>query len=219
MKKSDNPKLEKAAAARPGKSERDELRRAEIVTAARYCVVRHGFHATSMAEIATQAQMSVGQIYRYFANKEAIVHAIVERIVSQRLAWIASTARQIDLPRLLARRMFADEAVEKEDHALLLEVTAEATRNPVVADIVRTADRRLHAQAVEAVRQDYPQLSDADISTRVEFMAVLSEGTAFRRATEQPADPVLLAALYREVIERLLPGKMPPPVRRTRKKP
>ena len=49
-------------------------------------------------------------------------------------------------------------------------------------------------------------------------MAVLSEGTAFRRVTEQPADPVLLAALYRDVIGRLLPGTMPA-VRRPRKKP
>lgn len=218
MKKSDISGAGKKAAPRPAKAERDELRRAEIVASARHCVVRHGFHATSMSEIASQAHMSVGQIYRYFASKEAIIHAIVERIVSQRLAWIASTARQVDLPQLLAQRMFADEAVEKEDHALLLEVTAEATRNPVVADIVRTADRRLHQQAVQAVRQDHPHLTDAEISTRVEFMAVLSEGTAFRRVTEQPADPVLLAALYREVIERLLPGTMPP-VRRTRKKP
>lgn len=218
MKKSDIPDAGKTGAARPAKAERDELRRAEIVSAARHCVVRHGFHATSMSEIASQARMSVGQIYRYFANKEAIVHTIVERIVSQRLAWIASTARQVDLPGVLAQRMFADDGEDDDDRALLLEVTAEATRNTVVADIVRKADRRLHAQAVEAVRQDHPQLTDAEISARVEFMAVLSEGTAFRRVTDQPADPVLLAALYREVIERLLPGKMPP-VRRSRKKP
>lgn len=82
---------------RPAKAERDELRRSEIAAAARLCVVRHGFHAASMAQIAEQAKMSVGQIYRYFPNKEAIVYDIVERIVSQRLAWIASSARQTDL--------------------------------------------------------------------------------------------------------------------------
>lgn len=206
LKKSDRRTTGQLPAARPTKAERDELRRNEIVTAARECVLRRGFHASSMAEIAARAQMSVGQVYRYFANKEAIVHAIVERIVSQRLEWVASTARQIDRPRMLARRLFSDERAEKDDHALLLEVTAEATRNPAVAEIVRAADRRLHAQGVEAVRQDHPHLSDREISARVEFMAVLAEGTAFRRLTDHPADPQLLEAIYSEVIGRLLPG-------------
>lgn len=192
---------------RPAKAERDELRRDEIAAAARLCVVRHGFHAASMAQIAEQAKMSVGQIYRYFPNKEAIVYDIVERIVSQRLAWIASSARQFDLAAFLASRMFSEDATEVEDRALLLEVTAEATRNPAVAEIVRKADRRLHAQAMAAVRVDYPELSEREAAARVEFVAVLSEGTAFRRATEQPADVATLEALYREVIGRLFPPK------------
>ncbi len=192
---------------RPAKAERDELRRAEIVAAARACVLRHGFHGASMSEIASHAHMSVGQIYRYFANKDAIVHAIVEHIISARVAWIASTGRQADLPTILAQRMFDD--AHADDQSLLLEVTAEAARNPAVADIVRKADHRLQATAVAAVLLDHPHLSPAQASARVEFMAVLSEGTAFRRVTEQLADPKLLAELYREVIERLLPGAPP----------
>lgn len=194
------------SAPRPAKPVRDELRRDEIVAAARACVLRHGFHAASMAQIAAEARMSVGQIYRYFPNKEAIIHAIVERIVTQRLAWIASTGGQVDLAQVLASRLFTHDAAEMDDRALLLEVTAEATRNPAVAEMVRTADRRLHAQAVAMVRLDHPQLSEPEAAARVEFMAVLSEGTAFRRVTEQRADPLLLASLYRDVIERLLPG-------------
>ncbi|CAN5675388.1 TetR/AcrR family transcriptional regulator [soil metagenome] len=191
---------------RPAKPVRDEIRRDEIVAAARACVVRHGFHAASMQQIAQEARMSVGQIYRYFPNKEAIVHAIVERIVSQRIAWIASTGRQMDLPQVLASRMFDESPSEADDRVLLLEVTAEAARSPTVAAMVRAADRRLHAQALATVRLDHPALTEAEAAARVEFMAVLAEGTAFRRVTDQLADPEVLAALYREVIERLLPG-------------
>src|SRR6185312_9438459 len=72
------------------KDQRDQTRRDQIVRAARRCVVRRGFHGASMAEIAAAARMSVGQIYRYFPSKEAIVHAIVERIVSQRLQGVAA---------------------------------------------------------------------------------------------------------------------------------
>lgn len=168
-------------------------------------VLRHGFHAASMAQIAQQAGMSVGQIYRYFPHKEAVIHAIVQAIVARRLGWIHSTGQQADLPQILASRMAHETAEDADDRVLLLEVSAEATRNPAVAAMVRAADRQLHATAVATVRQDYPALSEAEATARVEFMAVLSEGTAFRRATDQPANPQVLEALYRDVIAQLLP--------------
>jgi hypothetical protein len=89
---------------------------------------------------------------------------------------------------------------------LLLEITAEATRNPAVAEIVREADRRLHLQAVELVRTDFPQLSEQEAVARVEFIAVLSEGSAFRHATEQHAEPGELAAVYRGALEHVFPN-------------
>ena len=55
---------------------RADLRRAQILEAAHECFSREGFHAASMASIAAQADLSVGQIYRYFENKEAVIEAI-----------------------------------------------------------------------------------------------------------------------------------------------
>lgn len=57
--------------------ERREARRAEIVTAARRCFSRDGFHQTSMPDIAAEAGVSAGAPYRYFASKEEIILAIV----------------------------------------------------------------------------------------------------------------------------------------------
>lgn len=152
--------------------------------------------------------MSVGQIYRYFPSKEAIVHAIVERIVANRLQWMVSREERIDFAAVFAnRRVIHKSEDEPSDRILLLEITAEATRNAAVAEIVREADRRLHAQAVALVRSDYPELSDAEATARVEFIAVLSEGTTFRRVTRQRADPALLEALYREAIGKIFPDR------------
>lgn len=190
---------------RPVKELRDQLRRGQILSAAQACVVRHGFHAASMGQIAAEAKMSVGQIYRYFPSKEAIIHAIVERIVAQRLQWMVNPARRIDLPAVFANRSALHGADEHNDRILLLEVTAEATRNAAVAEIVREADRRLHSQAVALMRATHPELSEEEATARVEFIIVLSEGTAFRRVTQQRADPAVLEALYRDVIDRLLP--------------
>lgn len=193
---------------RPVKELRDQLRREQIVSAAQNCVVRRGFHAASMGQIAAESRMSVGQIYRYFVSKEAIIHAIVERIVAQRLQWMVSRDKQIDFAAVFANRSVVHVTDdEQSDRILLLEITAEATRNAAVADIVREADRRLHAQAVALVRAEYPELSEQEAIARVEFIAVLSEGTAFRRGTQQRADPVRLEALYRDAIGKLFPKR------------
>ncbi len=181
------------------------MRRDEIVDAARRCMVRHGFHAASMAEIAQQAQMSVGQIYRYFPSKEAIVRTIVERIVDRRLTWIEDESSPADFPRRLAARALDHGPHGADDRVLLLETTAEAARNPEIAEIVRKADRRLHAQAVAAVKRDHPGLSTKDARARVELVAVLSEGSAFRMATDRVADVSTLTALYRELLDRVFP--------------
>lgn len=191
---------------RPVKELRDQARREQIVSAARACVVRHGFHAASMGQIALEAQMSVGQIYRYFPSKEAIVHAIVERIVARRLAWMVDRDRQIDFAAVFAHRnhsQLADD--DRSERVLLLEITAEATRNVAVAEIVRAADRRLRGQAVDLVRTRYPELSEQEAAARVEFVKVLSEGSAFRSVTEQIADPALLESIYRDVLAKLFP--------------
>ncbi|HEY5760364.1 MAG TPA: TetR/AcrR family transcriptional regulator [Steroidobacter sp.] len=191
---------------RPVKELRDQLRRDQIVSAARGCVVRHGFHAASMGQIAAEAHMSVGQIYRYFPSKEAIVHAIVERIVARRLEWMVDRDRDIDFPARFANRRHANASEEeRSERVLLLEITAEATRNPAVADIVREADRRLRGQAVALVRGNYPELNEEEAAARVEFVTVLSEGSAFRTITEDVASPVLLEGLYREVLKKLFP--------------
>lgn len=194
-------KKKNEALRRPAKPLRDQLRRDQIVTAAQHCVVRYGFHAASMSDIAKQAQMSVGQIYRYFANKEAIVHAIVERMVAKRMKWIDGSRGGIDIATAMVKRLLGDMPGDAHDQVLLLEITAEATRNPAVAHIVREADRRLHAKAVATTKDNHPELSDKTAAARVEFLAVLIEGAMFRRLTQQQTGKATLAALYGDVLK------------------
>ncbi|HEX4824922.1 MAG TPA: TetR/AcrR family transcriptional regulator [Candidatus Polarisedimenticolaceae bacterium] len=48
-------------------------RKKQIVRAAMTCFARRGFHVTTMHDISAQAQISVGLIYRYFENKDAVI--------------------------------------------------------------------------------------------------------------------------------------------------
>ncbi|MET0534949.1 MAG: TetR/AcrR family transcriptional regulator [Steroidobacter sp.] len=189
---------------RPVKELRDQLRRGQIVSAAQNCVVRHGFHAASMGQIAAEAQMSVGQIYRYFPSKESIIHAIVERIVAKRLQWMLNREKQVNFAAVFAQRGHFRPG-DEDDRILMLEITAEATRNSAVAEIVREADRRIRSQAVTLVRADYPELTEREAAARVELMSVLAEGTASRYVTEQVIDPELMEHIYADTLRKLFP--------------
>jgi AcrR family transcriptional regulator len=54
-------------------------RRTQILEAAIVCFAKRGFHQTSMHDVSAEAGISVGLIYRYFANKEAVIAAMADR--------------------------------------------------------------------------------------------------------------------------------------------
>jgi TetR/AcrR family transcriptional regulator len=69
--------------AAPAPSNRSERRKARtvqaILEAAEHKFLRHGFHATTVEEIADAADVSVGSIYVHFQSKEGLYLALIER--------------------------------------------------------------------------------------------------------------------------------------------
>lgn len=182
---------------------RQKLRQDEIVTAARRCFRTRGFHAASMSQIASEAKLSVGQIYRYFSSKDAIIEEMIRRIIDYRIAEMEGNARTDKMPETLAwRRTLSD-----DDDALMLEMSAEATRNPQVATMLAEADGRMFANACEQLKKSHPHLSEARILTGIEVMAVMMEGTIYRRLTPQKVSPDALHEIYKEIVSMLFnPG-------------
>jgi AcrR family transcriptional regulator len=52
-----------------------------IEDAARELFIKQGFHATSMRDIAKRAQVSLGNVYNYYATKDAIFESIIDGYV------------------------------------------------------------------------------------------------------------------------------------------
>lgn len=61
---------------KPGKQPKPRPGRAEILAAALDLFSDYGFHGTSMALLAKTAKIPVGTIYRHFAGKEELIHAL-----------------------------------------------------------------------------------------------------------------------------------------------
>jgi AcrR family transcriptional regulator len=192
---------------RPNHDERAQERRVQIVDAARQCVVRHGFHASTMAEIAAAAKMSVGLIYRYFPNKDAIARAIVESVVN-RTEPPPVPLRSEEIPGDVARLMLSEPPPElRENQMLLLEVHVEATRNPVVAEIIERTDVEFRERFLANVYKDFPAFDPEEAAARMEMLTAIVNGTTMRRLARPGPPSERLVEVYREIISSLLQGK------------
>jgi TetR/AcrR family transcriptional regulator, repressor for uid operon len=114
-------------------------RRCQILDAALVCFAKRGFHQTSMHDISAEAGISVGLIYRYFENKEAVISAMADRHKKE-ISEMLQRARQA--PTLLESLEILFTAHCCEDapqlvSAFVVDLYAEASRNPHVADLVR----------------------------------------------------------------------------------
>src|SRR3982751_4492242 len=114
-------------------------RRSQILEAAIACFAKRGFHQTSMHDISADAGISVGLIYRYFANKEAVIAAMADRHKSE-IQDLLERARQAATLFESLEILFTahcSESSPKVLSAFVVDLYAEASRNPRIADLVR----------------------------------------------------------------------------------
>ncbi len=214
--KTPNPELQTrrtmSAIAKPHpESVKSELRRQQVLNAATECFRREGFHGSSIARISQAAGMSAGHIYHYFGSKEAIVVAIAEREENDMGKLMRRVKQDHDCGDLVARmtRQTAEMVERNSDPlhvGLSLELAAEAARNPSVAEIQRRSDQAIVEQIFEmAQRVGVPSgLDEPDLRLRMEIIATLFNGLAFRSILDPQRDRPTTVRLVNELIHFLL---------------
>lgn len=194
-----------AAAARS----RAARQRERILDAAEICFIQSGFHGASMADVATTAGMSAGLIYRYFDGKSAIVKAIIERHIESdecKAIGLKSSADVINsMLDIFERWRRGDDP--KFNPVLLLELSAEASRDAQIAKAVRSSDQIIGGDIAQALRccaqANGVALTAADARSSAVVLQCLMEGMAMRvvrdpklrRGTLLPALTKIVAAL------------------------
>lgn len=182
-----------------------EEKRRKILHAAVECFAARGFHQTSTAEICARAGMSPGNLFHYFPNKHAIIAAIVEEEGSETSAYFADVSRSTDLFAELISFMdvILGLAADTAYLSLTLEITAEATRDPRIGELVARNDRELQDALNALLRnaaargQVDPKLDPAG-SAR--WIAALIDGIFSRAAI----DPGFRPLEEREMLQLLL---------------
>jgi len=138
-------------------------RRAQILEAAVICFAKRGFHQASMHDISAEAGISVGLIYRYFQNKEAVIAAMAERHKKE-ISDLLERARQA--PSLLEslETLFTAHCCEdspKVISAFVVDFYAEASRNPQMADLVRDVLHTAMNGVIEVIARSPEVRNDA----------------------------------------------------------
>jgi len=118
-------------------------RRGQILRAAMICFARRGFHQTIMHVISAEPGISVGLIYRYFENKDAVISAMADEH-KREIHEVLERARLAPTLVEAFEIIFTWDCSENAPQivsAFVVDLFAEAGRNPRVADLVRDVAR------------------------------------------------------------------------------
>ncbi len=196
--------------ARPKKhydEDRAAARRKQVLDAAEVCFFRHGFHGASMAAISREAGMSVGHIYNYFDNKEAIIAAMSEqemtRILVRCQAMADSRERFVGELKAMLRERIADDAADSNCSVLMRDLMAEVGRNETITRAVRDFDRRIREELRGLCRLHQPQLPEPIVNARIEALLVLLDGYGLRKTLNPDIDAQAYAAEMETLIESM----------------
>ncbi|HWE46695.1 MAG TPA: helix-turn-helix domain-containing protein [Caulobacteraceae bacterium] len=172
---------------RTRRTEPAEVRRRQLLDAAKRCFRAVGFHATTMAEVAAEAGVSVGLIYQHFASKEALIEGIVLEDLEQQMRDMAVVLdhRPKTLIEAIALATKANLRImlDRDRTALMIEIAAEATRNPKIRAFVAETEARIGPDYHERLMALKPaDWSDEKMAARFEVLGGMLRGLALQAA-------------------------------------
>jgi AcrR family transcriptional regulator len=187
---------------------RAELTRQRILTAAAHVFAEHGYAAGTTNRIAERARISIGSLYQYFPNKDAILAALLVRHLD-RGDW--TDADKVDVsPGSLpaAIRALVRDAIDnhREDPALLRMMIEEARVSPELVEAMERHGRSRVAQVRDLLAR-HPDVSVTDLDTAAELIVTTVElNTHKLMAAPQTIPEEVFAAELVDMVTRYLHG-------------
>jgi AcrR family transcriptional regulator len=187
--------------------------RTRILDAAQRCFVQSGFHRATVQDVASEAGMSAGNIYRYFGSKNQIIAGLCARDRADLAASfgnLRSAAEPIALFLEIGRKHLVEEPREKA--VFLLDLWAETARNPEIASVCREFEVDITTwmtgfmEQLIADGQAHPEL---DAGAVTQLLLCMSDGLLSRRAREPGFDPARQLDHINDVLRLACAGLLP----------
>ncbi|MGW4528093.1 TetR/AcrR family transcriptional regulator [Amycolatopsis sp. NPDC004378] len=179
---------------------RAELTRQRILTAAAHVFGEHGYAAGTTNRIAERAGISIGSLYQYFPNKDAILAELLVRHLDNGAA-IAERVQREELPGPIEEifRRFVRGAIESHlDEPRLLRVLLEqAPKSTDVLEKVELLKKRLVAYLRDLL-DDHPEVRVADTETAARLIVTTVELVVHQLVADH--EPVDFGKLENELV-------------------
>jgi TetR/AcrR family transcriptional regulator, transcriptional repressor of bet genes len=193
---------------------REAERSAQVLRAARACIVALGYERVTMRDIAETAGVSTGTVVHYFRDKESVLEAaLLGKIQDTGIAFRAAlagaqTARE-RLERLVEASLPASDEV-RDEWRLWVTFWGEATRNARLRAVSERQHQRWTRFLAGILREgvaggEFAPVDPEAIATQI---AALVDGLAVQATLGNPA---LSAARMRELCLDALRHLLPPP--------
>ncbi|OHU89520.1 hypothetical protein BKN37_25785 [Mycobacterium talmoniae] len=142
----------------------------------------------STNQIAKHAHLSIGTVYRYFDNKDAIVVALRARTeddIMRRL--VAALAEGLALDAVVGARHVLSALVDAlEDHRGVMGAVINDLPLGIQSNVLPTIEGHLHHLARLALLQHYPHLSDTEVDEILYLGMGMMLQVALRIAVDRP---------------------------------
>ncbi|MGW7384599.1 TetR/AcrR family transcriptional regulator [Streptomyces sp. NPDC054794] len=183
-----------------------DARHEQILTAARRCFLRDGFHSTSMQDLFAEARLSAGAVYRHFTSKDEVILAIAEenmRDVLDITLAVATNRPGRSMGAVMAELLdvIRAKSVEEDPAGLAVLVWGEAVRNRSLAGKLDQLMGRIHANLVILVR-DHQEAGGLPTNVIASTMLAVLPGYILQVALLDPA----AVAEMPDAVRALWPG-------------
>jgi TetR/AcrR family transcriptional regulator, repressor for uid operon len=197
---------------RKGDQVKFEEKRREILEGAARCFIRDGFRGASISTICAEAQISPGHLYHYFPSKEAIIEAMAAtHLESIRTRFSQLADKKDAIAVITAELQRSRKGAISGEQALILDLMAEAGRNPAIAKIVHSHTRAIRGLLAETLRNGQatggidPNL---DVELAASILINLMDGSKILRIRDPKIDTRKCGEMLATMIARFLSGNV-----------
>jgi AcrR family transcriptional regulator len=202
------PRAAGPTARRQPTQQRSHERLERILSVAKELVAHHGSDALKMSEIAGRAEISIGSLYQYFPNKDAILAQLLIRHID-RGSW--AEADRLDLSPGTLRdtvQALVRDAIDShsEGPQLLRIMIEEAPRSQDLLDAVDRHGRIRTAQIRELLTR-HPDVRVGDVGTAADLILFTIEINTHKMMAAPGSVPVeTFATELADMVTRYLRG-------------
>jgi len=168
-----------------------EQRKQDIIRAAKQMFVQQGYASTTISQIASEAEMATGTLYRYFKSKDELIWAVSHEHIEEGLQVFTTLQEESTsagdqlLEILLKPYQNTDTDQSRQDAVISLESTLAALRNDELKEKVAT-DISISIDALTELIQKAQAQGEVNPRFSPSALSALLHGTASGLASLRP---------------------------------